>query len=213
MDEIIRPTKQSIAPSSVKQEGEKNLYIENNNGGVVNINYSPSQQLQGISAEQIIAIQKFSKQYYQLIVTCDSDIFNTNIITVPTNRALCQYLVPNEIFDRCSSLSDEGINELMTFPAIICCENTGYSGETDSSQLAMYCYIRKITLYRSEVKIVFQPISVFPQAILCDKKNAIFFGLEMDCALTDLNHSAWSVHKTNIFEACKEAGLNMPSPQ
>lgn len=57
MDEIIRPTKQSIAPASVKQEGEKNLYIENNNGGVVNINYSPSQQLQGISAEQIIAIQ------------------------------------------------------------------------------------------------------------------------------------------------------------
>lgn len=213
MEELTNPIALPATPESVKQEGEKNLYIENNNGGVVNINYAPNTQTPGISAEQIIAIQKFSKQYYQLIVTCDADIFNTNIITVPTNRALCKYLVPEEIFNRCSSLTESGIEELKTFPAIICCENTGYNGETDPSQIAMYCYIRKISLYRSEVKIVFQPIGVFPQSLLCDKKNAIFFGLEMDCALTDLNHSAWSVHKTDLFEAFKEAGLNMPIPQ
>jgi predicted nucleotidyltransferase component of viral defense system len=37
--------------------------------------------------------------------------------------------------------------------------------------------------------------------------------IDMDCAITDLNHSAWSVHKVNLFEAFDEAGMtNMPRP-
>ena len=44
-------------------------------------------------------------------------------------------------------------------------------------------------------------------------KNALYFDLNMDCAVTDLNHSAWSVHKVNLFEAFEEADIpNMPSP-
>ena len=37
--------------------------------------------------------------------------------------------------------------------------------------------------------------------------------IDMDCASTELNHSAWSVHKVNLFEAFDEAGMtNMPRP-
>ena len=63
------------------------------------------------------------------------------------------------------------------------------------------------------IKVAFQPIMPMFQRILCDKRNAVFFDLNMDCALTDLNHSAWYVHKANLFEAFDEAGLpNMPRP-
>ncbi len=213
MEEIMNTSSLPDTPVSVKQEGEKNLFIDNNNGGVVNINYTAS-QTQGISAEQILAISRFSKQYYQLIVTNDPQLFTTNIATIPADRALPEYLMPdNDMFTRLSPLTDDAINELMTFPAIICNENQGYNGETGPGQTAFYCYIRKINVIRGEIKILFQPIKPFPQSVLCDRANAIFFGLVMDCALTDLNRTAWSVHRANLFEAFKEAKLDMPGPQ
>ena len=63
--------------------------------------------------------------------------------------------------------------------------------------------------------IVLSPLLLvtIQQVKLCDKRNAVFFGLNMDCAITDLNQSAWSVHKVNVFEAFKEAGIpGMPMP-
>ncbi|MBR6862346.1 MAG: hypothetical protein IKM73_13600 [Acidaminococcaceae bacterium] len=161
----------------------------------------------------MMAIQSFSKEYYQLLVTCEENVFSDNIITVSANRALSQRLVPPEIFERCSSLSDEGIKELKTFPAIICRENTELKGVTDPNQMAVYAYIRRVMRIGKEIKIAFRPIMPLFQIKLCDKKNAIFFDLNMDCAITDLNHSAWSVHKVNLFEAFDEAGMtNTPRP-
>lgn len=160
-----------------------------------------------------MAVQSFSKEYYQLLVTCEENVFVDNIITVSANRALSQHLVPPEIFERCSSLSDEGIKELKTFPAIICRENTELKGVTDPNQMAVYGYIRRVMKVGKDIKIAFRPIMPLFQIKMCDKKNAIFFDLNMDCAITVLNRSAWSVHKVNLFEAFDEAGMtNMPRP-
>ena len=60
------------------------------------------------------------KEYYQLIVTCEEDVFENDVVTVSTNRALCESLVPPEIYERCSALTDEGKEELKRIPAIIC---------------------------------------------------------------------------------------------
>ena len=160
-----------------------------------------------------MAVQSFSKEYYQLIVTCEEDVFKDNIVTVPVGRALTKYLVPTEIFDRCSTLSDDGKAELMRFPAIICRENTEMKGTTDPNQWAMFAYIKMIRVAGKNVKIAFHPLAPIQQQKLCDKRNAVFFDLNMDCAITDLNHSAWSVHKVNVFEALDEAGIpGIPRP-
>lgn len=165
------------------------------------------------SAEQMIAIQSFSKEYYQLIVTCEEDVFNTGVVTVTADRALGKSYVPPEIFERCSTLSETGVEELKRFPAIICQENTEMKGVTSPTQFCMYCYIQKVMKAGKNVKIAFKPIAPIQQIKLCDKHNAVFFDLDMDCAITDLNHSAWSVHKVNLFEAFKEAGIpGMPTP-
>lgn len=210
----IRKADLAITPTT-QQTGKTNVNVTNESGGVVNFNsyITYPQNTPGVSAEQLMAVQSFSKEYYQLIVTCEDDVFKDNIVTVPTNRALTKYNVPPEIFERCSTLSDEGKTELMRFPAIICRENTEMKGTTDPNQWAMFAYIKLIRVAGKNIKIVFQPLAPIQQQKFCDKRNAVFFDLNMDCAITDLNHSAWSVHKVNVFEALDEAGVpGIPRP-
>ncbi len=213
-DLIIKKADSAITPTT-QQTGKTNVNVTNENGGIVNFNnyITYSQNTPGVSAEQLMAVQSFSKEYYQLIVTCEEDVFKDNIITVPVSRALTKYSVPAEIFQRCSTLSDEGKAELMRFPAIICRENTEMKGTTDPNQWAMFAYIKMIRVDGKNVKIVFQPLVPIQQQKLCDKCNAVFLDLNMDCAITDLNHSAWSIHKVNVFEALDEAGVpGIPKP-
>lgn len=198
---------------TMQQTGTNNFNVTNQEGGTVNFNITYQQGLPANSAEMMMAIQSFSKEYYQLIVTCEEDVFVNNVVTVSASRALTKYIVPAEIFERCSTLSDAGIEELKRIPTIICRENTGLNGITDPNQWAMYAYIKKVRVAGSNIKIAFSPIAPIQQKKLCDKHNAVFFDLNMDCAITDLNHSAWSVHKTNLFEAFDEAGIpGIPRP-
>ena len=210
----VKKADSAITPTT-QQTGKTNVNVTNESGGTVNFisNYNYPQNAPGVSAEQLMAIQSFSKEYYQLIVTCEEDVFTNNIVTVLASRALTKYNVPPEIFERCSSLADEGVEELKRIPAIICRENTEMKGETDPNQWAMFAYIKRIRVEGKNIKIVFQPLAPIHQQKLCDKRNAIYFDLNMDCAITDLNHSAWSVHKVNIFEAFAEAEIpGIPKP-
>lgn len=210
----VKQATSAVAPTT-KQTGTNNFNVTNENGGIVNFisNYNYPQNTPGVSAELLMAVQSFSKEYYQLIVTCDEDVFTNNIVTVLASRALTKNNVPLEIFERCSTLTDAGIEELKRIPAIICRENTEMKGETDPNQWAIFAYIKKIRVEGKNIKIVFQPLAPVHQQKLCDKRNAVYFDLNMDCAITDLNHSAWSVRKVNIFESFDEAEIpGIPKP-
>ena len=117
-NKLIPKTSTPPAAQKVEQTGSTNVHVTNQGGGVVNINYNYQQPGGSNSAEQLMAIQSFSKEYYQLLVTCEEDVFINNIVTVTASRALSQHLVPPEILERCSSLSDAGVAELKTFPAL-----------------------------------------------------------------------------------------------
>ena len=199
-----------VSVTNIKENKANTFNIDNSQ-----VTFNVTMPQSGIpgSAEQMIAIQSFSKKYYQLLVTCEEDVFQNNYVTVSANRALNQYIVPPEIFDCCSTLSDTGIAELRTFPAIICRENTELRGITDPNQWAMYAYITRVKQEGKVIKVAFHPLGAINQQKLCDKKNAIYFDLNMDCVITDLNQSAWSVHKVNLFEAFDEAGITgLPRP-
>ena len=212
-DLSIKQTDQLATPT-LQQTGANNVAVDNKPGATVNFTYNINcPQMADSSAEMMIAIQSFSKEYYQLIVTCEEDVFRTGVVSVIANRALTKYNVPPEIFERCSTLTEEGIEELKRFPAIICQENTEMKGITSPNQFCMLCYIQKVMVAGKNIKIAFKPIVPIQQIKLCDKRNAMFFGLNMDCAITDLNHSAWSVRKVIVFEAFKEAGIpGIPMP-
>ena len=136
--------KKSLLPAapSMQQTGTNNFNVTNQEGATVNFNIIYQQGTPASSAEMMVAIQSFSTEYYQLIVTCEEDVFANNMVTIPTSRALTKYNVPAEIFERCSTLTDTGIEELKRIPAIICRENTELKGVTDPNQWAMYAYIK-----------------------------------------------------------------------
>ncbi len=212
-DDIIQSN--SIAPSvsNVGQFGEKNINVNNVSGAVVNIYCNNPQVEAENSTEKMMAIHRFSKEYYQLLVTCEDDVWKKNRVTISTSRALCQKTVPDEIFERCSSLSTSGIEELKTIPAIVCRENTGMGGVTDPNQMAAYAYIEEIKNVGKNIVVLFQPIAMIYQSILCDEINAIRFNLNMQCKMTDLNRSHWIVRKVNLFDAFRKTGItNMPEP-
>lgn len=120
---IIKQTELPTA-SALQQTGTNNVAVANQPGATVNFTYNINYpQAADSSAEQMIAIHSFSKEYYQLIVTCEEDVFSTGVVSVISSRALTKYNVPPEIFERCSTLTEEGIAELRRFPAIICQEN------------------------------------------------------------------------------------------
>ena len=210
-------TNDKVAPKSdysdnIERNNDKSLYVNGSNNFIINnstINAPINNNKPNNTAEKMIAIKHFSKEYYQLIVTDEEDILGNYIVTIPTNMALTQSLVPPEILSRCSTLTNEGIEELKTFPAIVCKENTDLHGRTSLTQEALYCYINSIKKVGKNIKIKFSYIESFKQAKLSE--NA--FGLKMDCDLTDLNRTAWSVHKVNLFDAFDEADIpNMPRP-
>lgn len=207
------PVRNIVLPENATYIGQNNARNFNINNSDVTFNLTLQQPGTANSAAQMIAVQNFSKEYYQLLVTCEEDVFQNNYVTVSPDRALSQRYVPPEILGRCSSLSEQGIAELKKFPALVCMENEELYGIAGQNQWAMYAYITCIKKEGHDVKVAFHPIEPIPQKILCDKKNAIYFDLTMDCAVTTLNHSAWSVHRVNLFEAFDEAGIaNVPRP-
>lgn len=194
--------------TNIKENTENNFNISNSS---VTVNVTVPQQISPSSdAERILAMSRFSHEYYQLLVSTEEDIFETGVISFPRNRALNQYNVPPEILERCSSLENEGIQELKTFPALICRENRELYGKASPDEIGFLGYIKKVQKTSREIKVVFNVISPIHHAVLCDKKNAVYFDLDMDSAITSLTYTAWSVHKTDLFEALDEAGVSYP---
>lgn len=196
--------------TNIRDNHENHIDIRDSN---VSFNIQAPQYTNPAAAETMIAVQRFSKEYYHLIVTTQEDAFQRNTILVSDTRCLLKGYVPEEIFSECSTLSETGINTLLTFPAIICMESKEPFGKPDPTQFALYAYIKKIKKVGKDIAVVFQPLGAFPQEKLYDKRNSVFFDLNMNCYVSDLNHSAWSVHKVNVFEAFSEAGItNLPTP-
>ena len=193
----------------VSQTGENNFFIENHADIHVHVD-SPQVITYELNGNDWMAIQNFRRQYYQLLVTCE-DIMEQNYVTPLANRSLVKTAVPDEIFDSCSTLSPTGQDILKTIPALICHENTEYNGITDPNKMSIYGRILKINRLGKENKVYFKIIRMFPQHLLCD--HCLDFDLNMDCAITDLNYSAWTVHKIDLFCAFESAGLkDMPKP-
>ena len=191
----------------IKQIGNTNINNLNNHG-IVNI--YPSRPRSSTLADKL-ACNKFSQSYYQLIVTSDQDWMSDSTIAIPTTEALLPELVPAEIYKRCSNLSHDGIKELKTFPLIVCSENTGWNGVTDSGQMAAYAYVNKITRFENVIKVQFSVLSAFNQTKLCE--FASDFGLNMGCAMTDLNFTGWSVRRVNLFQAFSNADIFVEEEQ
>ena len=85
-NELISPQAMLTAIPSVGQSGKNNVNVTNQNGGIVNINYNIHPEVPADSAEKMIAVQQFSKQYYQLFVTAEEDVIIKKIPSFVTGK-------------------------------------------------------------------------------------------------------------------------------
>lgn len=204
-----------IQPSlAVNQDGDKNVNINNQDGGTVNFNitYQPNNVDKIIELTGIL--QTLSRESYQLFVTRDDEVFKNNVVSVSASRIPTKYSIVKDDCRRYIQISENDIEELKLIPAIICLENTDYNGFTDPNQWAMFAYIKKIKVTDKYINFAFNPIAPIQQQKLCEGRNSIFFDLNMDCSVTSLNISGWTIHKTDIFEAFEEAKIpDIPMPR
>ena len=189
---------------AVAQDGKNNIYVENH--ATVNFNVT-TQNIGRMSIGGLLRkLQNLNNEYYNLLVSLE-DLTQQDYITISTDRALTEGTVPDDIYNSCSDLSDAAIERLITYPAIICNENTDYHGITDPSQQAIYAILTRIKKHGKQIRVYYQTIDTFPQQKLID--YAFDFDLDMDCALTDLNRSWWIVKKINLAEAFIDAGIEI----
>ena len=189
----------------VTQTGNNNLYVNVQKDGVFNLSYTTPQI--SVTAEALIAIQSFSKDYYHLIVT-EQNILSSNSLTVASNQALTEGTVPEELFATHATLTEEAIEALKKMPAIICNKNTDYNGNTNPKQYAIFAYIKEIKKSGKEISLSFNPILPVEQHYL--NEYAADFCINIDCALTDLNKPRWTIKRANVFDAFKKSHINMP---
>ena len=194
------------SPAPITQHGERSMILQNS--GTVNIYQHPPVTQTG---RLLSRIQGLSTEYYQLIVT-PCNFMDAATITISPYESLTKASVPEEIYDRCATLTNDGCEELMHYPALICNENKGYHGITGPGQEVLYAILTEIRPVHMGIQIGYTPVSFFSQKILVDYHTS--FDIRISCEMTDLNRPSWTVHKTNLFQAFTDANLSdMPAPQ
>lgn len=202
----IRPGPALAPATEVKQYGPDATYIDNRGSLTIQYeaNFGPT------TMDALMAVQRFSREYYHLIVTTEDIMHQTKIIIL-ADKAMVKGTIPDELFDRCATLTPEAQVEAMAIPAIICNMNTDYGGKTLPGQTAIYARLIRICPADDEIEVEFQPLGPVSQELLVSCHPA--FGLNMSCAMTDLNITGWSIRKINLFEAFASAGISgLPMP-
>ena len=142
--------------------------------------------------------------YYHLIVTC-CEIHGEKYVDITQDRGLKYRGTAKEILERCADLSNEAVDELKSYPAIICNENTQQRGITDINQLAILARVLRIRIGEKEYRIRYYPIATFSQSKL--NEFAVDFGLSSSGTLTTLNTSHWCVKKNNLRDIFEDTGI------
>lgn len=142
--------------------------------------------------------------YYHLIVT-GCEIHGERFVDISKERGLKYRGTAKEILERCADLSTEAVDELKSYPAIICNENTQQCGVTDKNQLAILARVLRIRIGEKEYRIRYYPIATFSQSKL--NEFAVDFGLSSSGTLTTLNTSHWCVKKNNLRDIFEDTGI------
>ena len=195
--EAIEPTK------TVQQSGEKNTYM--NQAEQVNIVVQPA------SAPKILRQIKyqspivFNRTYYNIIVSFGLEFSQDTPFIFDPKRALTEGM-SDELKEEFSTLSDEAIEKIKTFPTLFANENTAY-GHTDEEQTLGFGYIRQIKVRQAGIKIYPHILYLIPQQRL----NEALMELDLwgDNTFNEFNRTHWSIKKVDLISELQELGFQL----
>ena len=105
-----------------------------------------------------------------------------------------------------STLSDEAVEKIKTFPTLFANENTAY-GHTDEDQTLAFGYIRQIKVRKAGIKIYPHFLYLIPQQRL----NEALMDLDLwgDNAFNEFNRTHWSIKKVDLISELQELGFQI----
>ena len=192
---------------TVIQNGNKNMFFDAKDNSSLNLSINILSQLRNGRRETLKIDLNMS--HYHLIIT-NNNISEQDCVVVRADCSLVKSTISNDCYEKYANLSDEAIREILKFPAIICNRNTSYGGKTDKNQTAIYAALQKIEKNSTDITIYFYPLSYIPQYKLVNNHKRL--GINISCALTDLNIVGWTIKEINLLEACKNTGINILVP-
>lgn len=192
---------------TIVQKGEKSFYVENQNGASLAINVN----ILAINSKgrRVPFSTELDTSHFNLIVTPE-DIFEQDFVTIRKNHSLLEATISDDAYKRYANLSPEAIDKIKKFPTLICMENSGFNGYTSPDQYAIYAIILNIALVGEDVKIHFHPLNYVSQQKI--NEFNFNFGIDVSCAITDLNRNEWTIKDINFIEACQKSGISIFAP-
>ncbi|MBP9999979.1 MAG: hypothetical protein KBT01_00365 [Clostridiales bacterium] len=149
---------------------------------------------------------ELSHEYYNLFVT-ENESFKDDAPFLISHEHLLQREMDPDLIRRFSTLSEEALEEICSFPCIFTCKKEHY-GQADPDIPIHFGYIRKIKNLRSGVKI-YPGYIRFPSVIsqLSLHNSLAEFDLWGDASINELDHVHWSIKRLNLMERLLELNL------
>lgn len=145
--------------------------------------------------------------YYNLVV--GSSVIDSVFVKVDKKRAIEAFYTEDELRDKYAYLSVDAIKEIQRFPILVVPEAKDYYGKASDDQYGYVGIIEKIR--KDSCEIVLKCKFEDKKPIPLKKISEVAFDLgiqSMDVAITELNHSHWSIKPVNLIEELTEAKID-----
>lgn len=193
-------------PSFIQQTGEKNVLIKQADTVNMNIkidtNTITPQLLQ--QAKPCINKQQINRTHYNLFVTHSIDFSKTVcVIDMDPSKALTENTA-NDVRLEFSTLTDDAISKIKTFPCIFANKNLAY-GSTNEEQVLGLGFVKQVKITKERIGISAEILYTLPQ----QRINEALLQLDIDgnSSFNELNQTHWSIKKVDLYEKLNELGF------
>ena len=203
-NEIMVQRREDNLPVNIKVEGENSSYIESigtvgemNVQNTVNINVTSGK----VSGKRETFNVSLEKNRYHLFVVGKERFEYDHFFLSWSSYFLREYM-SEETRNQFYELSDEMIEKLKRYPAILANENAGFWGKSGSDQKAIIAVITGIEKKDDGLWIHYKDYGEVEQSVLNTRCTLLGMG-EMRAEM-ELNVTHWAVKDVNLFDVLPE---------
>lgn len=148
-----------------------------------------------------------NREYYHLFVLREYSLITNGpgTFSINKNRSLTEN-VATDIRDTVFSLSEEALELMKTFPAIIATENNG-QGTTDATHIACYGVITNIKVKKDIVEVSYWGYNPLSQINLI--KNSDDLDIKKASEYNEFNRTHWTIKKVDLVNVLRTAGFRI----
>lgn len=207
MDNSMLPISESAPANIVYQQGEKNVHIDHADSVQQNV----QMVFMGFSAAADGTMQPtyktINREYYNLFVVGDELTPNEPFVLTP-DRVLPAYWTEENVRAEYGSLSAEAIEKIKTFPSLFMAETRKYRAQAEDNEQVFFGFVTDVRLQGNGFRIRWEAKWPIPMPQIAQIGYDLGM-LSMDCAITEMNRTHWSVKHVNLYDELKLAHISL----